>query len=265
MHKEALWHGSREMADNFDIEFDHVTFGYGEKPVLKDVSFTLKQNHSYALVGASGSGKSTIAKLISGFYRVDQGRIKIGGFPLEDYSEKSILGNIAFVFQDVKLFKTSLYENVAMANVSASREKVMEAFHRAGCDSILDKFNDREKTIIGSKGVYLSGGEKQRIGIARAILKNARIVIMDEASAAVDPENEHELQKAFAELMKDKTVIMIAHRLTSVRNVDEILVIEDGQVIERGSDSELMKQESRYKFFQDLYAQANEWRVREHA
>ena len=265
MHKDALWHGSREMADNFDIEFDHVTFGYGEKPVLKDVSFTLKQNHSYALVGASGSGKSTIAKLISGFYRVDQGRIKIGGFPLEDYSEKSILGNIAFVFQDVKLFKTSLYENVAMANVSASREKVMEAFHRAGCDSILDKFDDREKTIIGSKGVYLSGGEKQRIGIARAILKNARIVIMDEASAAVDPENEHELQKAFAELMKDKTVIMIAHRLTSVRNVDEILVIEDGQVIERGSDSELMKQESRYKFFQDLYAQANEWRVREHA
>ena len=119
--------------------------------------------------------------------------------------------------------------------------------------------------MIGSKGVYLSGGEKQRIGIARAILKDAKIVIMDEASAAVDPENEHELQKAFAELMKDKTVIMIAHRLTSVRNVDEILVIEDGEVIERGNDKELMAEDSRYRFFQNLYAQANEWRVREHA
>lgn len=141
----------------------------------------------------------------------------------------------------------------------------MEAFRRAGCESILDKFKDRENTMIGSKGVYLSGGEKQRIGIARAILKDAKIVIMDEASAAVDPENEHELQKAFAELMKDKTVIMIAHRLTSVRNVDEILVIEDGKVIERGNDKELMAEDSRYRFFQELYAQANEWRVREHA
>ena len=141
----------------------------------------------------------------------------------------------------------------------------MEAFRRAGCESILNKFKDRGNTMIGSKGVYLSGGEKQRIGIARAILKDAKIVIMDEASAAVDPENEHELQKAFAELMKDKTVIMIAHRLTSVRNVDEILVIEDGEVIERGNDKELMAEDSRYRFFQNLYAQANEWRVREHA
>ena len=165
----------------------------------------------------------------------------------------------------MKLFKMSLYENVALANVNASHEDVMEAFTRAGCDSILDKFKERENTLIGSKGVYLSGGEKQRIGIARAILKDAPIVIMDEASAAVDPENEHELQKAFAELMKDKTVIMIAHRLTSVRNVDEILVIENGQIIERGNDKNLMKRDSRYKFFQDLYAQANDWRVREHA
>lgn len=264
MHKDGLRHGKRESFDSYDIEFDHVTFGYGEKPVLQDVSFTLKQNRSYALVGSSGSGKSTIAKLISGFYRLDQGVIRIGGCPLEEYSEKAVLENIAFVFQDVKLFKTSLYENVALANRSADREKVMEAFSRAGCDSILDKFRDRENTLIGSKGVYLSGGEKQRIGIARAILKDARIVIMDEASAAVDPENEHELQKAFAELMKDKTVIMIAHRLTSIRNVDEILVIENGQVIEWGSDRELMAEDSRYKFFQDLYAQANEWRVRKH-
>ena len=265
MHKDTLQHGTRESFPNYDIEFDHVTFGYGEKPVLKDVSFTLKQNRSYALVGASGSGKSTIAKLISGFYKVDKGAIKIGSHPLGEYSENALLENIAFVFQDVKLFKTTLYENVALADRNAGREKVMEAFRRAGCESILDKFKDRENTMIGSKGVYLSGGEKQRIGIARAILKDAKIVIMDEASAAVDPENEHELQKAFAELMKDKTVIMIAHRLTSVRNVDEILVIEDGKVIERGNDKELMAEDSRYRFFQELYAQANEWRVREHA
>ena len=265
MHQDSLRHGSREIFDHFDIEFDHVTFGYGDRTVLKDVSFLLKQNRSYALVGASGSGKSTIAKLISGFYKVDQGAIRIGGHALEEYSEKALLENIAFVFQDVKLFKTSLYENVAMANRSAGREEVMEAFRRAGCGSILEKFKDRENTLIGSKGVYLSGGEKQRIGIARAILKDARIVIMDEASAAVDPENEHELQKAFAELMKDKTVIMIAHRLTSIRNVDEILVIEDGQVTERGTDRELMQTDTRYKYFQDLYAQANDWRVSEHA
>ena len=265
MHQDSLRHGSREIFDHFDIEFDHVTFGYGDRTVLKDVSFLLKQNRSYALVGASGSGKSTIAKLISGFSKVDQGAIRIGGHALEEYSEKALLENIAFVFQDVKLFKTSLYENVAMANRSAGREEVMEAFRRAGCGSILEKFKDRENTLIGSKGVYLSGGEKQRIGIARAILKDARIVIMDEASAAVDPENEHELQKAFAELMKDKTVIMIAHRLTSIRNVDEILVIEDGQVTERGTDRELMQTDTRYKYFQDLYAQANDWRVSEHA
>lgn len=265
MYKDSLRHGNRETFTGFDIEFDRVTFGYGEKSVLKDVSFKLEQNKSYALIGASGSGKSTIAKLISGFYSPDEGTIRIGGAPLEEYSEKALLDNISFVFQDVKLFKTTLYENVALADRDADREKVMEAFRRAGCSSILDKFKDRENTMIGSKGVYLSGGEKQRIGIARAILKDARIVIMDEASAAVDPENEHELQKAFAELMKDKTVIMIAHRLTSVRNVDEILVIEEGKVIERGNDKELMERDSRYRFFQNLYAQANDWRVKEHA
>lgn len=265
MHQDALEHGDREVFDNYDITFDRVSFGYGEKPVLKDVSFTLKQGGSYALVGASGSGKSTIARLISGFYKVDQGAVRIGGHALEEYTEKALLGNIAFVFQDVKLFKTTLYENVALADPGAKKEKVMEAFRRAGCDSILDKFKDREYTHIGSKGVYLSGGEKQRIGIARALLKDAQIIIMDEASAAVDPENEHELQKAFAELQKDKTVIMIAHRLTSIRNVDEILVIEDGQVAERGTDAELMSRDSRYRFFQELYAQANDWRVREYA
>ena len=261
MQKDRLSFGTQTDFANYDIEFDHVSFSYDNNLVLNDVSFLLKGNKSYALVGASGSGKSTIAKLISGFYNVDQGMIKIGGINLNDYREDVLIKNIAFVFQDVKLFKMSIFENVKNGNVKATYEEVMKALELAGCNSILDKFPERENTIIGSKGVYLSGGEKQRIAIARAILKDAKIIILDEASAAVDPENEHELQKAFANLMKDKTVIMIAHRLTTIRNVDEILVLENGQIIERGTDKMLMSNDTRYKQFQKLYDQANTWRV----
>lgn len=261
MQKDSLEFGDKTSFKNFDIEFDNVSFGYTDEIILKDLSFKLKENRSYALVGASGSGKSTIAKLISGFYKVDKGAIKIGGEPLENYTEETLIKNIAFVFQEVKLFKTSIYENVKLANKNASREDVLKALHLAGCDNILEKFKGRENTVIGSKGVYLSGGEKQRIAIARAILKDAKIIILDEASAAVDPENEHELQIAFSNLMKGKTVIMIAHRLTSIRNVDEILVFDDGKLIERGTDNDLMSKDTRYKEFQNLYESANEWRV----
>ena len=261
MQKDRLSYGQETDFNSADIEFDHVKFSYGNNLVLNDLSFKLDENKSYALVGASGSGKSTIAKLISGFYNVDQGEIKIGGRNLKDYREDVLIKNIAFVFQDVKLFKMSIYENVKIGNSAASKEEVLNALKLAGCKSILDKFPERENTIIGSKGIYLSGGEKQRIGIARAILKDAKIIILDEASAAVDPENEHELQKAFANLMKDKTVIMIAHRLTTIRNVDEILVLENGKIIERGNDRTLMNSNTRYKQFQQLYEQANTWRV----
>ena len=185
----------------------------------------------------------------------------IGGRNLKEYSEKVLLENIAFVFQNSKLFKTSIYENVRIGKPNASYEEVMRALEAARCSEILDKFKERENTIIGSKGVYLSGGEVQRIAIARAILKDAKIIILDEASAAADPENEYELQKAFSVLMKNKTVIMIAHRLSSIKNVDEVLYIEDGHIVERGSDSELMKLEGKYKALQDLYNKANEWRV----
>lgn len=212
-------------------------------------------------MGSSGGGKSTIAKLISGFYKVDGGAVKIGGESIEAYTEDALIRNIAFVFQNVRLFRISIYENVRLANPDAQRTEVMEALYQAGCDSILDKFKDRENTVIGSKGVYLSGGEKQRIAIARAMLKNAKIVILDEASAAIDPENEHELQKAFAHLMKGKTVMMIAHRLSSIRNVDEILVLEDGKIVERGTDAALMATDTKYREYQTLYEQANEWRV----
>ena len=261
MNSNKLTFGSNNEFDNYNITFENVSFGYTDKKIINDLSFSLEENKSYALVGSSGSGKSTIAKLISGFYKVDSGVIKIGNRSISSYSEEALINNIAFVFQNVKLFKTSIYDNVKIGKADASYEEVMTAMNLAGCNSILDKFSEREQTQIGTKGVYLSGGEKQRIAIARAILKDAKIIIMDEASAAVDPENEYELQRAFLNLIKDKTVIMIAHRLPSIRNVDEILVMDNGEVIERGTDRELMALDGEYKKLQSLYNKANEWRV----
>ena len=261
MNSNKLTFGSNEEFENYNITFENVSFGYTDKKIINDLSFSLEENKSYALVGSSGSGKSTIAKLISGFYKVDSGVIKIGNRSISSYSEEALINNIAFVFQNVKLFKTSIYDNVKIGKADASYEEVMTAMNLAGCNSILDKFSEREQTQIGTKGVYLSGGEKQRIAIARAILKDAKIIIMDEASAAVDPENEYELQRAFSNLIKDKTVIMIAHRLSSIRNVDEILVMDNGEIIERGTDRELMALDGEYKKLQSLYNKANEWRV----
>ena len=261
MNSNKLTFGSNNEFENYNITFENVSFGYTDKKIINDLSFSLEENKSYALVGSSGSGKSTIAKLISGFYKVDSGVIKIGNRSISSYSEEALINNIAFVFQNVKLFKTSIYDNVKIGKADASYEEVMTAMNLAGCDSILDKFSEREQTQIGTKGVYLSGGEKQRIAIARAILKDAKIIIMDEASAAVDPENEYELQRAFSNLIKDKTVIMIAHRLPSIRNVDEILVMDNGEIIERGTDRELMALDGEYKKLQSLYNKANEWRV----
>ena len=261
MNSNKLTFGSNEEFENYNITFENVSFGYTDKKIINDLSFSLEENKSYALVGSSGSGKSTIAKLISGFYKVNSGVIKIGNRSISSYSEEALINNIAFVFQNVKLFKTSIYDNVKIGKADALHEEVMTAMNLAGCNSILDKFSEREQTQIGTKGVYLSGGEKQRIAIARAILKDAKIIIMDEASAAVDPENEYELQRAFSNLIKDKTVIMIAHRLPSIRNVDEILVMDNGEIIERGTDRELMALDGEYKKLQSLYNKANEWRV----
>ena len=261
MEKGKPVRGSRNEMPSSDIEFKNVSFKYGEEYVIKNLDLSLKEGKTYALVGSSGGGKSTLAKLISGFYSVNEGEICIGGYPLSDYTEEAVMKNIAFVFQNSKLFKTSIYENVKIGNPAASKEDIMKALSLARCDDILDKFPERENTEIGAKGVHLSGGEIQRIAIARAILKNAKIVILDEASAAADPENEYEIQQAFSSLMKGKTVIMIAHRLSSIRNADEILVVENGKIIERGTDKELMEANGRYKEFQDMFAKANDWRV----
>lgn len=261
MQKDKLETGELDQMENFEIEFDHVSFGYKDKNVLENLSFKLPQHQTYALVGASGSGKSTIAKLISGFYKINSGQLKIGGKEISAYSEKALEKHIAFVFQNAKLFKTSIFENVRMGDSQASAEAVMEALHQAKCDDILAKFEQKENTVIGSKGVDLSGGEIQRIAIARALLKDADIIILDEASAAADPENEYEIQQAFSNLIRNKTVIMIAHRLSSIRQADEILVVDNGQIVERGTDQKLMSFDSHYKKLQIAFNQANQWRV----
>ena len=261
MEENGIKYGTDTYFKDYNIEFKNVSFKYDDKFILKNLSFKLNENKTYALVGSSGGGKSTIAKLISGFYKIDEGEILIGDKNITNYSRESLMNNISFVFQNSKLFKTTIFENVKIGNENASYEEVMKALKMARCDDILDKFKTRENTVIGSKGVYLSGGEIQRIAIARAILKDAKIIILDEASAASDPENEHEIQLAFSNLIKEKTVIIIAHRLSSIKNVDEILVVDKGQIVERGTDTELLKNNGRYKFLQDLFSQANEWRI----
>lgn len=253
--------GQEEQFADGSIRFENVSFGYENQKVLDNLSFSLDENKVYAFVGSSGSGKSTIAKLIAGFYKINSGKILIGGKPIEDYRQEALMKHVAFVFQQSKLFKMSIFDNVKLGNPDANDEQVMKALKQASCQDILDKFPERGNTIIGSKGVYLSGGEQQRIAIARAILKDAKIVILDEASAATDVNNEYHIQKAFANLIANKTVIIIAHRLSSIKGVDDILVIDNGNIVERGSDQELMAVAGRYKHFKELYTSANEWRV----
>lgn len=261
MADESMHFGNETHFTHHSIEFKDVSFSYGDKHVLQNLSFTLEENKIYALVGESGSGKSTIAKLICAYYPLDSGAVLIGGKPLSSYTKEALIREIAFVFQDAKLFNDTLFNNVHCAKRDASHEEVMAALSAAGLDSVINKLEKRENTLIGTKGVYLSGGETQRVAIARAILKNAPIVIMDEASASVDADNEYELQKAFKQLMRGKTVIMIAHRLSSITGVDEILLAEQGKIVERGSHAQLIAQNGKYKRLYTLYTQANEWRV----
>lgn len=260
--KEIEFGNQREFL-NKNIEFKNVDFSYdGENKILNNFSLSLEEDKVYALVGSSGSGKSTIAKLISGLYPVDSGEILIGNKNISSYDKESLMKNIGIVFQNPQLFQgISIFENVKLGKSDASDEEVLRALKLARCDEFIDKFKEGYDVVIGAEGVNLSGGEKQRVSIARIFLKNPKIIIMDEASAAADPENEYELQRAFKELIKNRTTIMIAHRLTSIRGVDEILLIEDGKLIERGSHDKLYKEDSKYKKFVEMYMKANEWRV----
>ena len=263
MKEKEIEFGSQREFLNKNIEFKNVDFSYdGENKILDNFSLSLEEDKVYALVGSSGSGKSTIAKLISGLYPVDSGEILIGDKNISSYDKESLMKNIGIVFQNPQLFQgISIFENVKLAKSDASDEEVLRALKIARCDEFIDKFKEGYDVVIGAEGVNLSGGEKQRVSIARIFLKDPKIIIMDEASAAADPENEYELQIAFKELIKNRTTIMIAHRLTSIRGVDEILLIEDGKLIERGSHDILYKEDSKYKKFVEMYNSANEWRV----
>ncbi len=249
--------------DGNDVVFENVTFSYenASSPAVRNLSFVAKAGTTTALVGHSGSGKSTIASLIPRFYDVEEGRIKIGGVDVKELSQEDLMKNVAFVFQNPKLFKETLLENICAARRDATREEAMHAARLAQCDDILAKFPDGIDTVVGNKGVYLSGGEVQRIAIARAILKDAPIIVLDEATAFADPENEVQIQKALAELTEGKTVILIAHRLPAIQNADQILVMENGELVEQGTHEALMKKSGLYANMWNDYKKATKWHI----
>ena len=249
-------------ASSFDITFDNVHFSYGESEALSGVSFTAKQHQVTALVGPSGSGKSTAAHLIPRFYDVDSGSIQIGGVNIKDMSSDYLMSIVSFVFQDVFLFQQSILANIRIGNSAATREEVIAAAKAAQCHDFIMNLPDSYDTVIGTKNIHLSGGERQRIVIARAILKQAPILVLDEATAFADPENEHKIQKAFEELMKDKTVIIIAHRLSTVRGADNIVVLDEGAVAEQGKHDALTASGGRYSRMWTQYTAAMSWSMK---
>lgn len=251
---------------NHSIEFEGVYFDYenadGDEHILNDVNLKINENETVALVGSSGGGKTTIASLIPRFWDVNQGSIKVGDVDVRDISTKELMKNISFVFQNTTLFKDSIYNNVAIGRKGASRDDVKKALSLTQCDDIIDELPDGINTVIGSEGTYLSGGQQQRIALARAVLKDAPIIILDEATALADPENEYLIQKAISEITKDKTVIMIAHRLSSVKNVDKIYVVENGRIVEEGNHHTLIDSGGIYSRMWDEFNQSIQWKVK---
>lgn len=245
------------------ITFDKVNFTYkgANQPAINNVSFNVPQGSTYALVGPSGGGKTTAASLIPRFWDVDGGTVMVGGVDVRNISTENLMNYISFVFQDTHLFKTSLLENIRSAKPNASREDIMKAAKAAQCEDIIAKMPHGIDTVVGTKGVYLSGGEAQRIALARAILKDAPIILLDEATAFADPENEHQIQLAFKELTKGKTVLMIAHRLSTIRNADCIVVIKDGAITEQGSHDELLTKNGLYSKMWTDYKSSTNWKV----
>lgn len=249
--------------EKFDLEFKKVTFTYpdGEKPALSQISFKVPKGATVALVGPSGGGKSTTASLVPRFWDPDSGEVMIGGINVKEIASEELMKKISFVFQDTHLFKMSLFENIRAARPNATMAEVERAAHLAQCDDIIEKLPQGLNTVVGTKGVYLSGGEQQRIALARAILKDAPIVVLDEATAFADPENEMLIQKAFATLTKGKTVIMIAHRLSTICHADCIHVISEGKIIESGTHEELLKKDKMYATMWKDYQMAATWCV----
>lgn len=253
--------GADIMLAGYDIEFQHVCFGYDSREVLHDVSFKIPQNTTTAVVGPSGSGKSTLCSLIARFYDVDRGAVKIGGRNVKDFTCDSLLRNISMVFQNVYLFNDTIRNNIRFGNPNATDKEIVEAAKKARCHDFIMELPDGYDTVVGEGGGTLSGGEKQRISIARAILKDAPIVILDEATASIDPENEHLIQEAISELTHGKTIITIAHRLATIQHADKILVVDGGGIAQQGTHAELMAQEGVYRRFIEIREKAEGWSI----
>lgn len=239
-----------------------VSYSYNEnKKAIDNISLSIKPNETVAFVGPSGGGKTTLANLISRFFDADEGEVLIGNVNVKNIDKEELMNTVSFVFQNSRLIKGTILDNVRMAKPDATREEVLSAIHKAQCDDIINKFPDGINTVIGTNGIYLSGGEQQRISIARAILKNAPILILDEATAFADPDNEVKVQQAINELAKDKTVIMIAHRLSTVANADKIYVLENGKIAESGTNDELVKHGGIYADMMKNYVSSVNWKV----
>ena len=258
--KELAIENIEEEIKGHDLEFKNVSFSYGDEEVLKNISFCAKQGEVTALVGYSGAGKSTIGTLIPRFYDPSEGSIKIGGVNIKNIPINVLMDKIAFVFQDSDLITDTVFNNVAMAKTGSTKEDVIKACKKARCHDFIEKLPNGYNTVLG-KGTYLSGGEKQRIAVARAILKNAPILVLDEATSFADSENEYLMQEALSELVKDKTVIMIAHRLNTIEHANQILVISDGKIAERGKHEDLILADGIYKRLFDIYKKTNIWQM----
>ena len=251
-----------EKLKNYDIIFEKVCFSYEKEQVLKDISFIAKQGELTALVGASGAGKSTIGALIPRFYEPTEGEIKLGGVNIQELPSNALMENISFVFQDNDLLSDTIFQNIAMGKKGCRREEVIEAAKKARCHDFIMKLEKGYETILG-KGNTLSGGEKQRIAVARAMLKDAPVLILDEATSYADSKNECLFQEALAELVKDKTVIMIAHRLGTIKNAQQILVLSEGQIVERGTHESLMKKEGVYRKMFSIFDEVRSWKMKQ--
>ncbi|MDU4448081.1 MAG: ATP-binding cassette domain-containing protein, partial [Anaerococcus vaginalis] len=250
-----------EPIKNHNIVFKNVSFSYDDRPILKNVSAEIKENTMTAIVGPSGSGKTTFCNLIARFWDVNSGEILIGGENIKNYKIENLMNSISMVFQDVYLFEDTIENNIKFGKQNASHEEVVQAAKKARCHEFIEALPEGYDTIIGEGGASLSGGEKQRISIARAMLKDADIIIFDEATANIDPENEDKLKEAIESLTKNKTVIMIAHRLKTIRNADQILVLKDGEIVERGNHEELIKNDGLYSDLINAKAKAESWKL----
>ncbi len=261
-HADIIDKGGKDISlQNTDIAFRDVTFSYDKVPVLQNISFSIPQGSTTAIVGPSGSGKTTICNLIARFYDVDSGAVTVGGEDVRNMTCDSLLRNISMVFQKVYLFHDTIENNIRFGNPSATQEEIVEAAKKARCHDFIMALPDGYDTVIGEGGSTLSGGEKQRISIARAILKDANIVILDEATASIDPENEHLIQQAISELTIGKTVIVIAPRLATIEHADQILVVDRGRVVQKGTHHELLRQEGLYRRFITIREQAEGWSI----